>query len=137
MTTKDSTTPSTSTLIHEAIRARTSDARWKRVSKLHQLGSKEVFAAARRLLSSRRAVEREVGADVLGQLGFNDSYPFKAASIPRLRRLIREGENPDVAAQALKAQGPPVAWQPMLRGSQTAHAPDARERLRAAPAPVH
>ena len=129
MTTKNSTAASTSALIREAIQARTSDARWKRVSKLHELGSKEVFAAASRLLSSRRLVEREVGADVLGQLGFNDSYPFKAASIPKLRRLIREDEDPDVAAAALHALGWLGAWQALVRTGKIADHPDARVRL--------
>jgi HEAT repeat protein len=129
VTSKDSTTANTSTLIREAIQARTSDARWKRVSKLHQLGSKEVFAAASRLLSSRRAVERELGADVLGQLGVNHSYPFKAASVPRLRRLIREDENPDVAAAALQALGHLGAWQALVGVGKMADHPDSCVRL--------
>lgn len=129
VTSKNSTAAGTSTLIREAIRARTSDARWKRVSKLHELGSKEVFAAASRLLSSRRPVEREVGANVLGQLGFNDSYPFKAASVPKLRRLIRQDENSDVAAAALRALGSLGAWQALVRVGKMAEHPDARVRL--------
>jgi len=129
MTTKNSTTASTSTLIREAIQARTSDARWKRVSKLHERGSREVFATASRLLSSRRPVEREVGADVLGQLGFNDSYPFKAASVPKLRRLIREDKNPDVKAAALRALGFLGAWQALVRAGKMADHPNARIRL--------
>ena len=129
MNPKKSAAISASTLIREAIQARTSEARWKRVSKLHELGSKEVFAAASRLLSSRRAVEREVGADVLGQLGFNHSYPFKSASTPKLRRLIREDENSDVTAAALQALGHLGAWQALVRVGKMAAHPDARVRL--------
>lgn len=129
MTSKTSTTASTSTLIREAIHARTSDARWKRISKLHELGSKEVFAAASRLLSSRHPLEREVGADILGQLGFNDSYPFKSASVPRLRRLVREDENAEVAAAALHALGFLGAWQALVRVGKMADHPDRRIRL--------
>lgn len=118
-----------STLFREAIRARTSTARWKRVSKLQELGSEEVFATASRLLASKRAVEREVGADVLGQLGFNESYPFKAASVPKLRRLIREDENPEVAAAALWALGGLRATQALVRAGKMADHPAARVRL--------
>ncbi len=74
-------------------------------------------------------MERELGADILGQLGFNDSYPFKAASVPKLRRLIREDENPHVAAAALHALGWLGAWQVLVRTGKIADHSDARVRL--------
>jgi len=74
-------------------------------------------------------VEREVGANVLGQLGFNDSYPFKAASVSKLRRLIRVDKNPDVKAAALQALGDLGAWQALVRARKIADHPSARIRL--------
>jgi len=97
--------------------------------KLHALGTKEVFEAASRLLTGNRPAERELGADVLGQLGFNEFYPFKAASMPKLRRLLREGEHPDVAAAALVALGHLGAWQALVRAGKMADHPDAHVRL--------
>lgn len=97
-------------LIGQTLSARTSRARWKRLAALHRLGTREVFGAAVRLIAGRSAAERELGVEILGQLGYNDSYPFAPASKPVLRRVFRAERNTDVISAALRAAGNLQLW---------------------------
>ena len=49
--------------------------------------------------------------------------------MPKLRRLLRKGEHPDVAAAALVALGHLGAWQTLVRTGKIVDHPDARVRL--------
>ena len=55
-------------------------ARWQAVEALHYRGTREVLEAAQELCGSRQADERELGADILGQLGVPErSHAAEAA----------------------------------------------------------
>lgn len=70
---------------------------------LHYRGGREEFEAARRLKDSKAAVDREIGALVLGQLGWGQRT-FLEESVDILLALLRAPE-PSVVAAAASALG--------------------------------
>lgn len=77
---------------------------WGPVQELHGRPSKETFEVACSWCRSADPALRVLGADVLGQLGSSEAYPFGPESEPLLQRLTRDPE-PVVAASALIALG--------------------------------
>lgn len=96
----------TATLLSQVARAPSGDSeeRWALVSELHRRGSSEIFRSAVDWCRSEGMSLRCLGADVLGQLGYADSYPFGEESEPILVKLLHDHE-PDVVADALVALG--------------------------------
>ena len=87
-----------------ALAARTSSAYWRRVAHLQEQGTRGVFDVAARMLRSRQANRRELGADVLGQLGYRQSVPpFKGPSASVLRTTLESERNPSVLAALITA----------------------------------
>ncbi|HKI00865.1 MAG TPA: HEAT repeat domain-containing protein [Thermoanaerobaculia bacterium] len=73
--------------------------RWDAVTALHARPDEAVAKAALGWCESRDMVERTLGADILGQLGYGDAaFPFRAVSLPVLEKLLRDPE-----AQVAKA----------------------------------
>ncbi|MFQ4142812.1 HEAT repeat domain-containing protein [Chlorogloeopsis sp. ULAP02] len=65
------------------------------VSILHFRGSLEVFEAASRLCKSQNPKERELGVDILGQLGIpKRSFPYESVNI--LLQLLEKEEDTEV-----------------------------------------
>lgn len=101
---------STSLLLDRAARtarldaSRDSDERWALVRELHRRGEACVFDAAAAWCASPDPMLRSLGADVLGQLGFEAAHPFGFESEPILVRLLGDSD-PEVAAGALIALG--------------------------------
>ncbi|MFN6571298.1 HEAT repeat domain-containing protein [Dendronalium sp. ChiSLP03b] len=82
---------STQELIKLALTEKDEDA----VSILHFRGNQEVFAAASKLCASQNPQERELGADILGQLGIPDrTFPDECLAI--LLKLLECEQNADV-----------------------------------------
>lgn len=81
---------SISELIEQAITAPDdSDERWKAVSHLHKLGTREVFEAARTLCGSSDPLHRSLGADILGQLGWQEKA-FHEESVGLLIPMLQD-----------------------------------------------
>src|SRR5262249_52352448 len=55
---------------------------------LRKRGTREIFDAATRLLASPCAVERELGANIHEQLGWEQDKPFAAESVQLLMQLL-------------------------------------------------
>jgi HEAT repeat protein len=93
-----------SRLITEALSMKSVSARDRRVWQLQTLGSREVFDRAARLCQSRAVERRELGADILAQLGYQTNKPFKTESLPILTALLADRSSA-VVASAIHALG--------------------------------
>src|SRR5262245_1329583 len=81
---------------------REDEERWAIVGELHRRSDAPIYETATRWCSSRDWMLRCLGADVLGQLGFQDGHPFSEGSTPTLTMLLRDA-HPHVIASALAA----------------------------------
>src|SRR3954465_11597682 len=77
-----------------------SEERWALVAELHRRGDSETFRTAAIWCRSDQTLLRCLGADLLGQLGYADSYPFGDKSASILVELLEDDES-DVVANAL------------------------------------
>lgn len=69
-------------LIGAALSAMDEDVGWDAVAALHWRGTEEVLVAAQKLCRSRSDRERELGCDILGQLGVPErTFPTECARI--------------------------------------------------------
>lgn len=80
------------------------DARWEHVISLHRDGSRQALLEALRLSTSDLPAERQLGADVLGQLGGTDRRLYALDSIPAISKLLHDTE-PEVISSAVSALG--------------------------------
>ena len=82
-------------LIRIALTEQDEDADWEAVTVLHHKGSREVLEAARRLCASDIADERQLGANILGQLGMPDrTFPDECFEI--LAAMLAKETEPSV-----------------------------------------
>jgi hypothetical protein len=89
---------------------------WEAVVALHWRGAAEVLERAAGLTCSFCAVERRVGADILGQLGIPHAFPTQCVSI--LRKMLRREADAGVLHSILIALGhlgEPEAIEPASR----------------------
>lgn len=84
--------------------SRESEELWALVHELRRRGDAETFRAGVGWSASEERALRCLSADVLGQLGYDQSYPFATGSVPILTRLLLDTE-PDVIACAVIALG--------------------------------
>ena len=100
---------------------------WDAVVALHWRGTAEVLERAAGLTRSFCAVERRVGFDILGQLGFPHAFPTQCVSI--LLKMLRHEADPGVLRSILIALGhlrEPEAVEPASR-FRWHHDPDVRD----------
>jgi hypothetical protein len=86
-------------------RTRDSDEYWSAISLLHKRGERQVFEQAVACCAGATPAERQVGADVLAQIGIADSHgirPFTEGSVSVLRALLADTDD-DVIASAIHA----------------------------------
>ncbi len=74
---------------------------WELIDALRDRATREVFEAAAAWCASPEPVLRTVGADVLGELGWEVDHPFAKESEPVLLRLLQDHDRNVVAAAAL------------------------------------
>lgn len=75
------------------------------VTELHRRPDASVFEQCRAWSASLDPLERRLGADVLGQLGYQDrAFPFREQTFPILTQLLRDADD-DVVCSALVAFG--------------------------------
>ena len=83
-----------------------SHERWDLVNALHKRGDAETFRAAAALLASPDPAKRELGADVLAQLGTPaDERPFSARSVTLLLDQLSTEPAPAVLRSIVSALG--------------------------------
>jgi HEAT repeat protein len=107
----------TKELINIALAHTTEDEYWGVVNVLWWRGTREVFESAHELCAAKRWRERELGADILGQLGSQD-MPFAEETLPILTDLLANDKNPNVlhaAASAMHNIKDARAIEPLLR----------------------
>jgi len=82
-------------LVRLALTEQDEDAAWEAVTILHYIGTQEVLEAATRLCASDSADERQLGANILGQLGKPDrTYPDECFEL--LAAMLAKETDPNV-----------------------------------------
>ncbi len=71
------------------------DAYWQIIRVLQLRGTQEVFDTCQVMCASESSGDRQLGINILGQLGTPD-FPFRAETIPRLLRLLEQEQDPEV-----------------------------------------
>ncbi|HEY3964542.1 MAG TPA: HEAT repeat domain-containing protein [Planctomycetaceae bacterium] len=77
---------------------------WDAVAALHWRGTEEALVRAGQLCESFCAVERRVGADIIGQLGFSDGG-FRRQRLNILLKMLRRERDSEVLYSVLIALG--------------------------------
>jgi HEAT repeat protein len=95
--------------------------RWALVCELHRRGESSVFRAAATWCASQHALLRCLGADVLGQLGFEARLPFASESQPILTSLLSDPDTAVISC-ALVALGHLDVGDPQAICSLASHA---------------
>lgn len=93
----------TSNLIKSAYKTDNKYVYWKIIGELHSRGSQVEFDAARLLAKSDDSTNREIGADILGQLDWSEKK-FHDDCVLILIELLKD-EEPDVIASAAFSLG--------------------------------
>jgi HEAT repeat protein len=89
-----------------ALAARRRRPYWDYVSDIQETGSHDAFQLASAMLRSRDARRRRLGADVLGELGYQQyPRPFRRQSAPLLLAALRRERSPAVLASLVTALG--------------------------------
>ncbi len=81
------------------------DEQWDIIRRLHKSGEAHILKRCLAMCKSGEAVEREIAADILGQLGWRDGeFPFREKSIEALFPLLKD-KNEKVVDAAIAALG--------------------------------
>ncbi len=79
------------------------DEYWSKVRQLHGRTDEATFLVAAALAESMDDNRAELGLDVLGQLGYESNYPFRARTIPVVISRLGAGESTRVLVAAISA----------------------------------
>ncbi len=82
-------------LVKLALTEQDEDAAWEAVTLLHHKGSRGVLESAKRLCASESADERQLGANILGQLGIPDRT-FPDECFETLAAMLAKETDPNV-----------------------------------------
>lgn len=77
---------STQDLIEKTYKEENPEKRWKFIAEIQRRGTREEFNLAEAQIKSNDPIRREIGADILGQLGWQKSK-FRKASVKILISL--------------------------------------------------
>jgi HEAT repeat protein len=106
------------------------DTVWEAITQLQRRGTPEIYQRARQLCTSPLAREREVGANIIGQLARPES-PYHEQSVQTLLAMLETEQNAEVLQSIGTALGhwrDPRAIQPLLRHQHHAN-PDVRQAV--------
>jgi HEAT repeat protein len=78
---------------------------WEAIWELRRRGTRDIFERCAALCASDDPHHREVGADVLGLLGWSQGYPFRDETLPILFQLIATDKDIPVLNAACVALG--------------------------------
>ena len=90
-------------LVEKAYKESDLAKRWEFIAEIQRRGTREEFNLAKEQTKSNDPIRREIGADILGQLGWQKSK-FRKASVKILISLL-EDKNEDVIYAAATALG--------------------------------
>ncbi len=90
-------------LVEKAYKESNLNKRWEFIAEIQRRGTREEFNLAEKQSKSNDPIRREIGADILGQLGWQKSK-FRKASVKILISLLKD-ENEDVIYAAATALG--------------------------------
>ena len=99
-----SETRSSEELLALALSESDEDNRWDYVRTLHYRGGQTEFDLAAALSKSDKPIEREVGADILGQLGYPSGGTFHSESVDLLLEMLNDADE-DVLYSVVCALG--------------------------------
>jgi hypothetical protein len=89
-----------------ALRARSARAYWQSVNDVQEIGGRHAFSLSAEMLRSREMRRRRLGADVLGELGYQEvPRPFRRQSGPLLLAALRGQRNAAVLVSLVTALG--------------------------------
>lgn len=91
----------TPTLFRRALNAKNENSYWRYIWELHSRGNLEIFHSARELCLSSNIRSRQLGADVLGQLG--PERPHRSESLKVLHKMLETEKSPKVLNSILTA----------------------------------
>lgn len=94
-----------STLFRRALNAKNEDKYWDYVRELRSRGTIEIFNSAKELSLGSKIRCRQLGADVLSQLGYGSSYPFRSESLKLFHEMLRTEKSPKVLESILVGIG--------------------------------
>ncbi len=97
-TTKPNDKRTTAELIDIAYSAQEEEY-WRLIAILHGRGSEVEFSAAQKLANDPDPVNREIGADILGQLGWSE-HTFQEESVAILIKLLSDSTDDVIASAA-------------------------------------
>lgn len=86
-------------LIAEAYRNDDEDEYWGIIQELHKRGSDVEFSSACEIVRSNDPIKREIGADILGQIGWKDNS-YQTESVPILIGLLSDSCDDVIASAA-------------------------------------
>jgi HEAT repeat protein len=103
-------------IIQEAYLENDEEVYWSLIAELHKRGTVNEFNLSVKLCDSEDPVDREIGADILGQLGWQKKA-FQEESIPILIELLSDPVDDAIssAAYALGHRNAAEAVKPLLR----------------------
>ena len=84
------------TLFRRALNAKNEDSYWNFVGELRSRGIIETFHTAKKLCLSSKIRYRQLGVDVLCQLGFDSGYPFRKESLNIFYKMLKAEKSPKV-----------------------------------------
>ena len=90
---------STADIVKEAYTENDEDKYWKLISTLHRRGGRTEFSVAEELILSADPINREMGADILGRLGW-EKRSFHSESISLLIKLLSDSVNDVISSAA-------------------------------------
>ena len=94
-----------STLFRRALNTKNEDTYWEYVGELRSRGTIEIFNFAKELCFGSKIRGRQLGADVLCQLGFDSGYPFRKESLKILHKMLKTEKSPKVLEEILVGIG--------------------------------
>ncbi len=88
----------TSSLVALAYETENEESYWNIIAEIHKRGTHCEFDFAKTLLNSNDAVKREIGADILGQLGWSKNNLFHNESVLLLIELLSDNSEEVIAS---------------------------------------
>jgi hypothetical protein len=94
-----------STLFQRALKAKNEDKYWDYVVELRCRGTTEIYNSAKDLCFGSKVCCRQLGADILSQLGYGSSYPFRNESLKLFHKILKTEKSPKVLESVLVGIG--------------------------------
>lgn len=91
-------------LLQLALSEASKNVEWDAISELHRRGSQDIYESVARLCSSQDVRARRVGADILGQLGY-ETRSFHEEALAILLPMLAQERDPDVLHSIAVALG--------------------------------